>query len=209
MPEQDVRLRAELAKAARELHARGWMLATSGNLSAVAGRDPLRVLVTPSGRDKGDLAPEDMVVADASGAVLEGGRKASDELPLHLEIFGRTDAGAVVHTHSVWATLESQSHAVEGGVALGDYEMLKALRGVKTHRHREWLPILANAQDYAELCAEIGKTLAARPDSHGLLLAGHGLYSWGRDLREAVRTAEALEFLLEVKGRSEGPREGR
>lgn len=184
------------------------MLATSGNLSVVVERDPLKLLVTPSGADKGSLQPADMVVVDASGNVIEGANKASDELPLHLEIVEKTGAGAVVHTHSVWATLESQAHAVDGGLALGDYEMLKALRGVKTHRHREWLPILANAQDYAELKTEIRKTLEAKPESHGFLLAGHGLYSWGRDLREALRTAEALEFLLEVKGRSEGAREG-
>ena len=199
----------ELAQAAAELHRRGWMLATSGNLSAVVERTPLKLLITPSGKDKGQLKPEDMVLADASGKVIEGTNKASDELPLHLEIVEKTKAGAVVHTHSVWATLESQAHAVDGGLALGDYEMLKALRGVKTHRHREWLPILANAQDYAELKTEIARALEAKPESHGLLLAGHGLYSWGRDLREALRTAEALEFLLEVKGRSEGAREGR
>lgn len=185
------------------------MLATSGNLSAVVQRDPLRLLVTPSGKDKGALQASDMVLADAAGTVLEGTSKASDELPLHLEIVSKTRAGAVVHTHSVWATLVSQAHAVDGGLALADFEMLKALSGVRTHRHHEWLPILANAQDYGELRRAIAAALEAKPESHGLLLAGHGLYSWGRDLREALRTAEALEFLLEVKGRSEGAREGR
>jgi methylthioribulose-1-phosphate dehydratase len=205
---EDAAARAALAKAASGLHARGFMLATSGNLSAVIDADPLRVLITPSGKDKGELRPEDMLLADASGAIVGGAGKASDELPLHLEIVARTGAGAVVHTHSVWATLQSQAHAVDGGLTLSGYEMLKALRGVLTHRHQEWLPILANAQDYQELRREIARTLAARPQSHGLLLAGHGLYSWGKDLGEALRTAEALEFLLEVEGRSEAARGG-
>jgi methylthioribulose-1-phosphate dehydratase len=200
--------RVALAAAAQALHARGFMLATSGNLSAVVARDPLRLLITPSGKDKGRLLPEEMILADASGAVLEGG-KPSDELPLHLEIVARTAAGAVVHTHSVWATLVSQAHAVEGGLTLSGLEMLKALAGVKTHKHREWLPILENAQDYAELRNEIADTLQSERECHGLLLAGHGLYSWGKDLREALRHAEALEFLLEVTGRAEGAREGR
>jgi methylthioribulose-1-phosphate dehydratase len=150
-----------------------------------------------------------MVQVDAAGAVVAGAGPASAELPLHLEIVERTMAEAVVHTHSVWATLVSSAHAVDGGLALADFEMLKALRGVKTHRHREWLPILANAQDYGELRAEVGRLLEARPESHGLLLAGHGLYSWGASLREAQRHAEALEFLLEVVGRQEAARGGR
>lgn len=199
--------RAELAAAAAALHGRGWMLATSGNLSAVVSRDPLRLLITPSGKDKGRLLAEEMVLADAGGKVLEGG-KASDELPLHLEIVSRAEAGAVVHTHSVWSTLVSAAHAVEGGLTLSGFEMLKALSGVKTHKHREWLPILANAQDYAELKQEIAETLTDEPECHGLLLAGHGLYSWGGDLQQALRHAEALEFLLEVVGRGQGAREG-
>jgi methylthioribulose-1-phosphate dehydratase len=150
-----------------------------------------------------------MVQVDESGRVVGGATTPSAELPLHLEIVRRTDAEAVVHTHSVWSTLVSQTHAVDGGLAIADYEMLKALRGVTTHRHREWLPILANAQDYAELTTEIARLLESRRDGHGLLLAGHGLYSWGRSLREAVRHAEALEFLLEVVGRQESARGGR
>ncbi len=200
--------RAELAAAAAALHGRGFMLATSGNLSAVVSRDPLQLLITPSGADKGRLKPEQMVLAGADGRVLNGG-KASDELPLHLGIVSLTGAGSVVHTHSIWATLVSQAHAVEGGLTLSGFEMLKALAGVKTHKHREWLPILPNAQDYAELQNEIAETLKSERECHGLLLAGHGLYSWGKDLREALRHAEALEFLLEVTGRAEGAREGR
>ena len=200
---------ADLAQTAAALHRRGWMLATSGNLSAVVEKKPLRLMITPSGGDKGTLEPADMVQVDEGGRVVAGAAKASAELPLHLEIVRRTDAEAVVHTHSVWSTLISHTHAVDGGLAIADYEMLKALRGVTTHRHREWLPILANAQDYAELTTEIARTLEAKPDGHGLLLSGHGLYSWGRSLREAVRHAEALEFLLEVVGRQESARGGR
>ena len=198
-----------LARAAAELHRRGFMLATSGNLSVVVEKEPLRLMVTPSGGDKGALESADMVQVDEKGAVVAGANRPSAETALHLEIVSQTDAQSVVHTHSVWSTLVSSGHAVEGGVTVSGFEMLKALRGVTTHRHREWVPILANAQDYAELRQEVKRTLQARPESHGLLLAGHGLYSWGTSLREALRHAEALEFLLEVKGRGEGRAEGR
>lgn len=198
-------LAAELARTAARWHERGWMPATAGNLSAVAAREPLRLLVTPSRADKGALAPGQMLLVDAAGTVVEGEGRPSDELPLHLEIVERLGAGAVGHTHSLWATLLSRAHARDGGVALEGWEQLKALSGVTSHHHREWLPILPNAQDYAELRAEVAGLLRARPGCHGFLLAGHGLYSWGRDLAEARRHLEALEFLLELAFRSARP----
>lgn len=194
-------LAAQLAEAAKDLHTRGWMLATSGNLSAVVEKDPLRLLITPSGKDKGELQPADLVCVDTAGRVVQGEGRPSDELPLHLEIVAGTGAGAVVHTHSVWGTLLSREHAADGGLTLTGYEMLKALSGVATHDHSEWLPIIANSQDYDELRVAVAAILRARPAGHGLLLAGHGLYSWGKDLQQARRHTEALEFLLEVVGR--------
>lgn len=194
-------LAAELAASAAELHRQGLLQATSGNLSAVVSHDPLRLLITPSGAFKGALHPHHLVCVDAAGTVVSGEGRPSDELPLHLELVLGAGAGAVVHTHSVWATLSSRAHAAAGGIALSGFEMLKALSGVRTHEHREWLPILANTQDYGALRAELAGLLRAQPQSHGVLLAGHGLYAWGRDLREARRHAEALEFLLEVVGR--------
>lgn len=200
MPETS--LRVELVAAAAEFHRRGWMLATSGNLSAVVEKDPLRVLITPSGKDKGELQPAELVCVDAAGRVVQGEGRPSDELPLHLEIVAATGAGAVVHTHSVWGTLLSREHAADAGLTLAGYEMLKALSGVATHDHSEWLPIIANSQDYDELRAAVAAIVRARPAGHGLLLAGHGLYSWGKDLQQARRHMEALEFLLEVVGRA-------
>jgi methylthioribulose-1-phosphate dehydratase len=81
--------------------------------------------------------------------------------------------------------------------------MLKGLSGVKTHDHRELLPIFENSQDLAALSAVVAERLANDPLPHGFLLRGHGLYTWGRDLAEARRHVEILEFLLEVAGRTE------
>jgi methylthioribulose-1-phosphate dehydratase len=190
-----------LVDTAAAFHRRGWMLGTSGNLSAVVSRDPLRLAITRSGVDKGALTPEQVLEVDAAGKVLRGEGKASDETSLHVEIVRKRDAGSVLHTHSVWGTILSDAHAKAGGVTLEGYEMLKGLAGVRTHAHREWLPVLANTQDYGGLVNEIAAALDRRPEAHGLMLAGHGLYTWGRDAAEAKRHVEILEFLFEVRGR--------
>jgi methylthioribulose-1-phosphate dehydratase len=80
--------------------------------------------------------------------------------------------------------------------------MLKGLNGVETHEHSEWLPIIENSQDMTELAAAAGRVLERNPTTHGFLLRRHGLYTWGRDLAEAKRHIEIIEFLLEVLGRT-------
>jgi methylthioribulose-1-phosphate dehydratase len=180
------------------------MLGTSGNLSAVAAREPLRLAITASGVDKGSLDRGDIVEVDSNGDVIAGAGRPSAETLLHLEVVRTTGAGAVLHTHSIWGTLLSARHLADRGLAIKGYEMLKGLSGVPTHDHTEWLPILENYQDYEALCRSISKTISEQPESHGFLLGGHGLYTWGADLNEARRHTEILEFLLEVVGRAEG-----
>ena len=106
-----------------------------------------------------------------------------------------------MHTHSVWSTLLSNAFAKDGGIKIPGYEMLKGLAGVKTHEHEEWLPIIENSQNMEELAAAVETVLEKFPATHGFLLRGHGLYTWGRDLIEAQRHIEIFEFLLEVTGR--------
>jgi methylthioribulose-1-phosphate dehydratase len=77
--------------------------------------------------------------------------------------------------------------------------MLKGLEGVTTHATRVELPVLANDQDLAALSERARPHLGSAP--HGLLIAGHGLYAWGRDLPAAMRHLEILEFLLEQQWR--------
>lgn len=192
---------SRLAEVGRFFHSRGWVVGTSGNLSAVLSRVPLRIVISASGRDKGALGAQDFLEIDADGGALSAGGRPSDETPLHLAIVGERGAGAVLHSHSVWGTLLSDACAGAGGVRLVGWEMLKGLSGVSTHEHAEWVPILANSQDYPRLSAELTATLRAHASSHGVLLRGHGLYAWGRDLAEARRHVEVLEFLFEVEGR--------
>ena len=126
-----------LAEAGRRFDARGWVLGTSGNFSAVITRDPLRLAITASGAWKGDLTAAEILEMDADGnAAQAGSPRPSAEARLHLEIVRVRGAGAVLHTHSLWSTLLSDRHAAAGGLAIEGYEMLKGLEGVATHEHR-------------------------------------------------------------------------
>ena len=194
------KLAAQLTEIGRQCHARGWALGTSGNFSAVVSRDPLRLAITTSGVDKGTLSVGQIVEIDEHGKVVAGSGRPSAEASLHLAIARTRGAGAVLHTHSIWSTILSDA-ATEEGLAIEGYEMLKGLDGVGTHQHREWLPILDNTQDWAAAVPQVEAILTAQPDAHGFLIRRHGLYTWGRDVAEAKRQMEILEFLFEVMGR--------
>ncbi|HEV7807530.1 MAG TPA: S-methyl-5-thioribose-1-phosphate isomerase [Solirubrobacteraceae bacterium] len=197
----------QLAAVGRRLSARGWLPGTGGNLSAVVALEPLRLAVTASGVDKGRIAPADLVVVDAAGAVLAGAGKASNEVALHLAILrARPDARAVLHTHSTWNTLASLAAAPQ--LELTGYEQLKGLAGVRGPDHRERLAILENEQDLPLLAGRAEAVLRSSISSHGLLLRGHGLYTWGSSLAEAQRHVETLEFLLELLVRREHQPDG-
>jgi methylthioribulose-1-phosphate dehydratase len=192
----------ELAALGRDFYTRGWVLGTSGNFSAVLSREPLRLAITSTGLDKGSLTPEHFLEMDDMANVLRGEGKPSAEALLHIAIVRGLNAGAVLHTHSVWSTVLSGTFASQGGLALEGFEMLKGLEGVRTHQHREWLPILENSQDMVELSQSVSQVLRENPGLHGFMLRGHGLYTWGSSLPEAKRHVEILEFLMEVLVRS-------
>src|ERR1700686_5483725 len=187
-----------LAEAGRAFYARGWALGTSGNFSAVVSRDPLQLGITSTGLDKGTLIAGQFLKISGACEVVSGDGKPSAEELLHVTVVRELNAGAVLHTHSVWSTVLSGLHVAEAGIALEGYEMLKGLEGVRTHKHREWLPILENSQDMVELAGKVSATLRQTPTIHGFLLREHGLYTWGASLQEARRHVEILEFLMEV-----------
>jgi methylthioribulose-1-phosphate dehydratase len=193
---------ADLTEIGKGFYGRGWVLGTSGNFSAVVSQEPLGVVITSTGLDKGSLRPGQFLEMDEEAKVLRGKGRPSAEALLHLAIVRERKASAVLHTHSVWGTVLSGTHAEQGGIALEGYEMLKGLEGVRTHKHREWLPILENSQDMVELAERVSKTLQDSPGMHGFLLKEHGLYTWGASLLEAKRHVEILEFLMEVLVRS-------
>jgi methylthioribulose-1-phosphate dehydratase len=193
---------SDLVSISRSFYARGWALGTSGNFSAVLSRDPLRLAITPSGADKGELNAERILTIGQELSQTDGvNEKPSAEALLHIRVVLERGAGAVFHTHSVWNTILSSVHAPGGGVMIEGFEMLKGLKGVKSHEHREWLPIIENSQDMSALAESVAQILRKNPNSHGFLLKQHGLYTWGGNLAEAKRHVEIFEFLLETLGR--------
>ncbi|MGZ8218085.1 methylthioribulose 1-phosphate dehydratase [Methylomagnum sp.] len=190
----------ELIEAGRFIHERGWVPATSGNFSArlAAGR----VAVTVSGKHKGKLTPDDIMLVDAEGRSLDG-KKPSAETLLHTSIYRRyPEVGAVLHPHSPGSVLLSR--LVRDEVALADYELLKALAGITTHATRVTLPIFPNDQDIPRLAREVEAYIERRGDIHGYIIAGHGFYTWGATVGDALRHVEALEFLFDLETRLHG-----
>ncbi len=192
-----------LSNLGHEFHSRGWALGTSGNYSAVLQSDPLKLLITSSGLDKSALTDRDFIEIGHDGRVLSGTGKPSAETLLHLAVATSRNAGCILHTHSVWSTLLSERHSNNRGLAISGYEMLKGLEGVKTHAHGEWIPIFENSQDIPGLAQKVSELLRRENQTHGFLLSGHGLYTWGDDLAQARRHVEIFEFLFEVVGRRE------
>ena len=194
-----------LCALARWCAGRGWVPATSGNFSV---RDAAtgRIFISRSGLDKGQITTADLLELDTHGGILHGDGRPSAETALHLVIYrDRPKAHAIAHVHTIWNTLLSARFAAVG-VEIEGYELLKALSGVTTHAHRESVPIIANTQDYAALADELTDVLGRNPAAHGVLLSGHGLYTWGTSVAEARRHLEALEFLFEVEWRRLGSR---
>jgi methylthioribulose-1-phosphate dehydratase len=203
MSDTFIELASNLASVAKSFHARGWLLGTSGNLSAVVQREPIRLAMSPSGIDKGELTADQVLYIDENARTVSApSGKPSDESLLHIRIVKERGAGAVLHTHSTWNTILSDLYGAEGGVAIEGYEMLKGLQGVLSHEHSEWLPIVDNSQDMPALAEVVGQTLLEHKTAHGFLLRRHGLYSWGDTLAQAKRHIEILEFLLETVGRT-------
>ena len=198
-------LAGQLAEVGRHCYERGWALGTSGNFSAVMRAEPLTLAITSSGVDKGLLEASQIVAIDAQGRVVHGTGRPSAEAMLHLAIVRSRNAGAVLHTHSVWSTILSEATADgDGSLTIEGLEMLKGLDGVRTHEHHERLPIVANTQDWTAATPRIEAILRENPGAHGFLIRGHGLYTWGKDLAEAKQHIEILEFLFEVMGRKRG-----
>lgn len=191
------------AQIGRDFHARGWTLGTSGNFSAVLARSPQQIAITATGVDLGRISAADVVLVDGSGASIAGTAAPSAELPLHLAIQEATGADAVLHTHSVAATLCSERVGPGESIELTGHEMLKALPGVGNHLHRERVPVIENSQEMGPLCEDAMAALGNQPSAHGILIRRHGLYAWGPSLAAAKAGIEGLEFLFELMERSD------
>lgn len=186
----------EIISVGRKLYQRGWTPATSSNFSARL--DQHYCAVTVSGKDKGNLSLDDVMVVDLAGVPQED-KKPSAETLLHTQLYARDPAiGAVLHTHSPAATVLSMT--MPGNtLVLRNYELQKAFTGVTTHEGELVIPVFDNTQDIAALAVEVERWFATHGQGVAYIIRGHGVYTWGKTMADCERHLEALEFLLECE----------
>lgn len=170
-------------QAGKDMLNRGWVVGTWGNIS-VRTEDGRCMVITPSGVDYDLITPEGMCVIDLDGNLLSG-EKPSIEWGLHLKVYQtRKDVGAVVHTHSTYA---SAIAALRETVPPVFDEMAQIIGGeLKTARYA-----LPGSQELAENCVQ------ALEDRMAVLLANHGAVCVGKDLKEAFKVSDVLEKVLQ------------
>ncbi|WP_018174132.1 MULTISPECIES: methylthioribulose 1-phosphate dehydratase [unclassified Thioalkalivibrio] len=185
-----------LAEAGRDLSARGWLPARTGHFSARL--DDRHIAVTAPNREKSFLDRHDFLVVDLDGHVVAGSEEPAPETFLHIIMY-RHDAqlGAVLHTHSVHATVLSRQFP--GTLALRDYEVLRELPGVKNPARGLDLPVFANDPDVQQLAARVDAAMTREPNLAGFLIGGHGLYTWGASVELALHRVEAFEFMFQCE----------
>jgi len=185
--------RAGIISVGRRLDARGWAPATAGNYSV---RLDDGFAVTASGWHKGRLSEEGVLRLDRDGQVVGAG-KPSAETHLHLSIYRQFPAaGAVLHGHSPQAVGLTRAFRELKAWHFAGHELLKVFPGQTTHETEIALPIVDNSQDMAVIEAAIAPALARRGAAPAYLIRDHGLYAWGKDLDEAERVLEAVEWLI-------------
>ncbi len=189
-----------LCNAGRFIDSKGWVPATSGNFSARLPDGT--IAITTSGKHKGHLQIEDIMLIDAEANSLDG-KIPSAETVLHTTLYKRfPEIHAVLHPHPINAVLVSRLFGDE--IVLENYELLKAFHGIATHESRIEIPIFANDQDIPRLAVVIDRYLDKASRFYGYVIAGHGLYTWGESIPEALRHLEALDYLFDCEIRLHG-----
>jgi methylthioribulose-1-phosphate dehydratase len=193
-------LKEELAATIRSWHAKGWSPATSTNYSFRAVQDLETIHISRSGVDKFHFHEDDFIEVDMQGAptVLYKDAKPSAETLIHCRLYELfPETMCIVHSHSIYSVLHSAIPETNEVVFEG-YEVQKAFSGTTTHETTVKCPIFDNTQDmtaFSELMTQQKDRLAIP----AFILRKHGTYAWGKDLFEAKRHLEALEYLLECE----------
>ncbi len=186
-------LKESVWKANLELHRSGLVLLTFGNVSGLDRRRGI-LAIKPSGVPYGEMKPEDMVLVDLEGRVVEGGLRPSSDTPTHVELYKAfPDVGGVAHTHSPYATMFAQA-----GLEIPCYGTTHAdlCRGpVPVTRQ------LTEGETAGAYEVNTGRVIVERFAGlsplviPAVLVAGHGPFAWGRTPAEAVQATIILEHV--------------
>ena len=181
-PEHQLRL--DLVQYGRMLHSQGFVAATDGNLSI--RMDNNRVMVTPTACSKGMMQSEDIVIVNLDGEKLEGTCNPSSEIAMHLTIYKmRPDVGAVVHAHPCTATAFASA-----GIALDQPLCSEIVITLGT------VPLAPYATTGSRELSESLKPFIPRHDA--ILMANHGVVTYGEDLRQAYLRMESVEHYARI-----------
>jgi L-fuculose-phosphate aldolase len=173
--------RRALAEAGRWVASRGLVVGTAGNLSTRADE---HIVVTPMGGVLGELTPEMMSVVDPKGTRLDGDLAPTSELPLHLLIYGTTDAQGVAHVHAPASTAVACTHDELPAVHYTILELGGAIRVA---------PYATFGSD--ELAANVTSALRGRVAA---LMENHGSVAYGKDIAQACSRIDLLEWHAEL-----------
>jgi L-ribulose-5-phosphate 4-epimerase len=197
-------LRKEVLKANQEISRRGLAPHTFGNVSGVdrSGAQPL-VVIKPSGVDYATMTPEDLVITDLDGRVVEGGLRPSSDLDTHTLLYREfPQIGGVVHTHSEFATAWAQAcrpipflGTTHADYFHGPVPVTEPL----TEAEVKDAYVRNTGAVIARLFKEGGLDPVAMP---GVLVAGHAPFAWGKSPMEAVEHADVLEYIARMAFRS-------
>ncbi|HFZ1831151.1 methylthioribulose 1-phosphate dehydratase [Klebsiella aerogenes] len=188
---------AQLVTTCHWIGAKGWAPATGGNMSV--REDARWCWLSESGRDKGSLTSDDFLQVDIASNRALSGRKPSAETGLHTLVYRLfPEANVVLHVHTVHATVLSRLETSDT-LQLQGYEMQKTLSGQHSHLDSVPVAIFDNDQDIEALAERVEAYARSHPLRYGFLIRGHGLTCWGRDVSEARRQLEGLEFLFECE----------
>ena len=190
------KLKKEVYKANLDLVKHGLVIFTWGNVSAI-DREKGLVVIKPSGVSYDDMTDEDMVVVDLEGKVVEGAYKPSSDTATHLVLYKHfPDIGAVVHTHSEWATIWAQ--AGQAVPALGTTHADYFYGEIPCTRK------LTNDEIESSYELETGNVIVEKfqkldPNAiPGVLVHNHGPFAWGRDAHDAVHNAVVMEAVSKM-----------
>lgn len=193
------KLAEELLEAILFFNQKGWSPATSTNYSA-RSETKNEYIISRSGVDKSRFRLEDLIMINPEGEVLppfnRHGIKSSAETEIHTALYAMfPEVNCVLHTHSVLGTVLSLSHLREKEISFEGFEILKGLEGNGTHELKEIVPIVPNSQHMPDILNQMKDRY--HNNVHGFLIAGHGLYTWGKTIASAKRHIETYEFLFE------------
>ena len=189
-------LKQEVYEANLDLVKKGMVIYTWGNVSGI-DRESGLVVIKPSGVDYGAMRPEDMVVVDLNGAVVEGRWRPSSDTPTHLALYQSFPAvGGITHTHSTFAVAFAQAGlpipalgTTHADYFHGDIPCTRSLTAAEIQAAYEKNTGLVIAETFQ------GKDPLAVP---GVLVKGHGPFTWGKNAAESVYHAVVLDKVAEM-----------